>query len=290
MLLIGHWDAPAVSRLRASLSSDTIAIDIPAAQALIQSGACHPDRVVVWQSIPHEYPAGDVQELIGTLPLAHWMAICGPWCESIGRTEGLWPAGWCVPLRTALTRLNSRRLLPNGTYFERNGASHRCCGGDFLGEKPAASALPLTKVSAIGLAPAAGDHDQAPVPATVSRDEAFALLTEWSRTDLQEHRRRVLIQGDDAAWSDCVTDIIRAAGFLGPDDENPDLVLLLGTQVDETLRRRVLISRKRFPLAQLLIVSDLARTCDEPALRAAGADAILSALYFAEEFQDALSC
>lgn len=247
-LLIGHWDAPAVSRLRDSLSPGTIATDIPAAQALIQSGACHPDRVVVWQSIPHEYPAGDVQELIGTLPLAHWMVICGPWCESIGRTEGLWPAGWCVPLRTARTRLNSRRLLPAGK-----------------------------------------DHDQAPVPATVSRDEAFSQLIEWSRISHPTRGRRVWIQGDDAVWSGCVTDIVRAAGFQGPDNEHPDLVLLLGTQADESLRRRILVLRERFPQARLLVVSDLARTCDEPALRAAGADAVLSALYFAEEFRDALS-
>lgn len=248
-LLIGHWDAPALTSLRMRLSPGTIATDIPAAQALIQSGACQPDRVFVWQSIPHEYPAGDVQELIGTLPLAHWMVVVGPWCESIGRTEGLWPAGWCVPLRTALTRLNSRRLLA-----------------------------------------AAMDLDQAPVPATVSRDETFALLVEWSRMDHPDRGRRVWIQGDDAIWSGCVTDLVRAAGFQGPDDENPDLVLLLSTQADESLRNRVQASRRRFPQAQLLVVSDLARTCDEPALRAAGADAILSSLYFAEEFQDALTC
>lgn len=248
-LLIGHWDAPAVSRLRAGLAPASIAIDIPAAQALIQSGACDPDRIVVWQSIPHEYPAGDVQELIGALPLAHWMVIFGPWCESIGRTEGLWPAGWCVPLRTALTRLNSRRLLS-----------------------------------------ATGDHDQAPVPATVSRDEAFALLVEWSRMNQLDRGRRVWIQGDEVVWSGCVMDIVRAAGFQGPDDTSPDLVLLLSTQADESLLNRVQASRRRFPQARLLVVSDLARTCDEPALRAAGADAILSPLYFAEELQDALAC
>jgi len=58
-----------------------------------------PDLVVVYQGVPDEFPQMQIDELIGLLPLAHFIITFGPWCESIGRTEQQWPVAWCIPIR-----------------------------------------------------------------------------------------------------------------------------------------------------------------------------------------------
>ena len=107
-LLIGETDlprfAPILARLQGVPSirhARTLIETIEIAAALDWS----PDIVLVSQSLPDEFNAHEVERLIGLLPLARWIVCFGEWCESIGRTEQLWPIGWCVPLRDALARL-----------------------------------------------------------------------------------------------------------------------------------------------------------------------------------------
>lgn len=111
-LFIGHWSSPRLDQLRETIGPGRSVTGIADAIADIRAGQCDPELVVVWQSIPNEYPAADVEELIGLLPLAHWVVIFSPWCESQGRTEAIWPTGWCVSLCAASARLQweTRRL------------------------------------------------------------------------------------------------------------------------------------------------------------------------------------
>ncbi len=116
-LLIGEADlprfAPILDRLQGASSirhARTLTEAIEVAAALDWS----PDIVIVSQSRPDEFEACDVERLIGRLPLARWIVCFGEWCESIGRTEQLWPIGWCVPLRDALARLEVELVADRG--------------------------------------------------------------------------------------------------------------------------------------------------------------------------------
>lgn len=100
-LLIGdiaspHF-APAHELLKQAIQhqADTLI----AAISWLESSHQNPDAVLVYQSVPDEYPPKDVDRLIGLIPLARWVVCLGPWCESIGRTEQVWPVAWCVPLK-----------------------------------------------------------------------------------------------------------------------------------------------------------------------------------------------
>lgn len=72
----------------------------------IESSHQNPGAVLVYQSVPDEYPPQEVDRLIGLLPLARWVVCFGPWCESIGRTEQVWPVAWCVPLKDVMPQIS----------------------------------------------------------------------------------------------------------------------------------------------------------------------------------------
>ena len=111
-LLIGATElprfAPILDRLQGVPSIKHATTLSEAAE--ISAADWSPDIVLVSQSLPDEFNAHDVERLIGRLPLARWIVCFGEWCESIGRTEQLWPIGWCVPLRDALARLEVELL------------------------------------------------------------------------------------------------------------------------------------------------------------------------------------
>ena len=79
--------------------------DLEAAVELLTGSAWFPDLVVVYQGIPDQFAASDVEAFVGQIPLARCVVVFGPWCESIGRTEQVWPIGRCVPLQHTETRL-----------------------------------------------------------------------------------------------------------------------------------------------------------------------------------------
>ncbi len=95
--LLARWSVPEADRRDAS--------DLVAAVELLADGDWFPDLVVVYQGVPDQFAASDVETLVGRIPLTRCVVIYGPWCESIGRTEQVWPIGWCVPLQHAPIRL-----------------------------------------------------------------------------------------------------------------------------------------------------------------------------------------
>jgi len=117
ILLIGDVAGPAFAPIQQQLVSGNArhAAALSAALDLVDVESFSPDFVVVWQGVPDEYPRSQAEQLIGRIPLARWVVVFGPWCESIGRTEQLWPVAWSVPLRHAATRIQSElRQLKTG--------------------------------------------------------------------------------------------------------------------------------------------------------------------------------
>lgn len=112
VLLIGDVGSPSFEPVRhqTPTANGRCVANLQAAQELLDSEGWSPDLVVVWQAVPDEYPQSRVAQFIGQLPLARWVVVFGPWCESIGRTEQLWPVAWTVPLRHAATRIHTELL------------------------------------------------------------------------------------------------------------------------------------------------------------------------------------
>ena len=106
ILLIGECQSPQFRRARLdSQPSDILNAaqthrvqSLPDAISLVGTGEFVPDLVVSYQSIPDEYSATEIDQLIGMLPLSRFVVAFSPWCESIGRTEQRWPSAWSVPL------------------------------------------------------------------------------------------------------------------------------------------------------------------------------------------------
>lgn len=86
-------------RIQQQLATLTDALD------WVIAGQPIPDGLLVYQSFPDEFSSDQIEQLIGSLPLARWIVCFGPWCESIGRTEQVWPVAWCVPLKDVEPRI-----------------------------------------------------------------------------------------------------------------------------------------------------------------------------------------
>ncbi len=106
-LLIGDWSIPRAAPFLADLGAQRFRIfeTINSAFIAVETESLFVEFVLVLQTFPDEYPAPQIEQLIGAIPLAHWMVLVGEWCDSLGRTEQHWPIGWCVPLRDAQARL-----------------------------------------------------------------------------------------------------------------------------------------------------------------------------------------
>ncbi len=106
-LLIGDANSPHFERVRGCLLGRIQQQLATLAGALewLESGQQVPDGVLVYQSFPDEFAPDHVEQMIGLLPLARWIVCFGPWCESVGRTEQVWPVAWCVPLRDVEPRV-----------------------------------------------------------------------------------------------------------------------------------------------------------------------------------------
>lgn len=64
-----------------------------------------PDLVVVLERWPDEFTRQEVEGMLGRWPLARFVCIFGPWCDSAGRTRERWPAAVRVPAAEARERL-----------------------------------------------------------------------------------------------------------------------------------------------------------------------------------------
>jgi len=75
----------------------------------------YPDLVLLAESWPGEYPAGEVDALYEQLPLARLVVVLGPWLESVGRTGAIWPPALRVRQRELAFRLHHEfRVLRQG--------------------------------------------------------------------------------------------------------------------------------------------------------------------------------
>lgn len=71
--------------LRAS-AEVTSAKDLAEAVSLTTRGEFAPDLIVLAQGFPRQFRAGLVEQLRGSLPTAHFVALLGSWCEGEERT------------------------------------------------------------------------------------------------------------------------------------------------------------------------------------------------------------
>jgi len=225
----------------------------------LDSSAAEPDLVVAVQSVPHEFPASQVERLIGRLPLTRQVVAFGPWCESLCRTEQIWPVAWCVPIRHAPMRIAREiRDLRAG---------------------------------------------RAPLPATASRDEAFARDAAagcWSRL-ASMLPAMVLLDVEDRWLGDYLAELLTAWGIsnvrrIGPDDvpaaarsamSGRVLHVIAASTATPSLVQRVRTARQACPLDSIAVAVDLATPDDQRALGQAGATVVLSQFRLAEELSGA---
>ncbi|MHC4876940.1 MAG: hypothetical protein ACYTGL_10605 [Planctomycetota bacterium] len=85
--------------------SQRTARNLAEASEILGDATWYPELVLVYQGIPDQFAAAEIECFVGLLPMTRCVVVFGPWCESIGRTEQLWPIGWCVPLQHAETRI-----------------------------------------------------------------------------------------------------------------------------------------------------------------------------------------
>ncbi len=104
VLTVGVADDQAAEWLPSDISRRTVD-DLNSATELLTDDGWFPGLVVVFQGVPDQFAAADVEAFVGQIPLTRCVVVFGPWCESIGRTEHVWPIGWCVPLQHATVRL-----------------------------------------------------------------------------------------------------------------------------------------------------------------------------------------
>lgn len=113
VLLIGECQSPQFQKVLSNGQTSDIlhstqnhrANSLSEAISLIGNGELVPNLVVAYQSIPDEYSAAEIDQLIGMLPLSQFVVAFSPWCESIGRTEQRWPFAWSVPVAHAGARI-----------------------------------------------------------------------------------------------------------------------------------------------------------------------------------------
>jgi hypothetical protein len=80
-------------------------IETVSSVARINSAACNPDLVVVFQSWSDEFSKTDVYDLMAQLPLARCVCCYGVWCESDGHNCDTWPLATRTPACTAVKRI-----------------------------------------------------------------------------------------------------------------------------------------------------------------------------------------
>lgn len=240
-LVIGDTASPHFLEIAEALNQDACikVRRISEAESLLVSAECVPDAVLVYQGIPHEYPRIDAERLIGLLPLARWIVCFSAWCESQGRSEQLWPHGWCVPAKDVLPRIARLRR---------------------------AHAL-----------------DEPILPATASRDEAFARLAADFATARAQQPLRFAVRGVDRAFIELARDMLREFGHI-PTKSVPDaelLVLVVGVPEPSSFEEVQSLVSQHADL-RVMVVTDLATPSDIERFRAAGAFDVVSTLRFSE--------
>jgi hypothetical protein len=97
-------------RQRVAVDNLRAAVDRVSFRQTIDRG-WFPDLLIVLQSWPDQYLAGEVEELISLCPLARILCCFGPWCDSDGRTRSIWPTGVRVPAAAFASRFEHELAL-----------------------------------------------------------------------------------------------------------------------------------------------------------------------------------
>lgn len=139
-----------------------------------------------------------------------------------------------------------------------------------------------------------------PVPATASRDEAFASLAATCLKDSDgiANDITVRIESDDVALRKCFEGIVTSLGFRMTEAADPDVIIITAAFVDRETVQRVndlqnqsvrtqSSSTNRSPL-KIIVASDMTTPAQQLALREAGATVVISQLRFTEDLVDHL--
>lgn len=132
---------------------------------------------------------------------------------------------------------------------------------------------------------------QQPLPATASRDEAFASLDASSLAAAEQIGRGLsaTVWSADVPLKECFESVARCIGLTLSDSETADVQILAAAFIDDATCDRVQRLRARCPAATILVASDMATSGESSNLRNAGATAVISQLRFAADLVDHLS-
>ena len=262
VLLIGECQSP---QFRNALSDGQTGDILKAAQlhreksladaiCLVGTGELVPDLVVAYQSIPDEYSAADIDQLIGMLPLSRFVVAFNSWCESIGRTEQRWPSAWSVPLGHAAARIRFelQQLMtdapPLPATTSRDEAFRTLAAGSLEGTDEIGQGMSAKVISADVALKECFEQILTSVGFDLGEDELPELYVVAAAFIDDGQLRRVKEVYDEDAW---------ARGF--------------ATNSSEPV---------------LLVASDMATPGDRNRLLAAGAAGVISQLRFAEDLVD----
>ena len=133
---------------------------------------------------------------------------------------------------------------------------------------------------------------ESPLPATTSRDEAFALLAAGSLKDSEPIGRglSVSVWSADRPLKECFECIARSVGFTvsgnSSDTKTADLHVVATAFVCHETLHRVERLRTGNSEATIIVASDMVTPSESLALREAGAAEVISQLRFAEDLID----
>ena len=134
--------------------------------------------------------------------------------------------------------------------------------------------------------------DQPPLPATTSRDEAFATLAAGRLKDAEAGGRdkSATVHSADVSLRECFESFARSLGFTISNDDSTreaeHLHILVAAFVDDETFSRVMELRADCAKATIIVASDMATPGETIALRQAGANAVISQLRFVEDLID----
>lgn len=134
--------------------------------------------------------------------------------------------------------------------------------------------------------------DQPPLPATTSRDEAFARLAAGRLDDARPGGREksATVHSADVSLRECFESIARTLGFIISSDDSTrkaeHLHIVVAAFVDDETFIRVKELRADCAEETIIVASDMATPGETIDLHLAGASAVISQLRFAEEFVD----
>ena len=166
------------------------------------------DMIIVLQHWPDEFPSEQAIRLIDRYPLSRLIVCCGPWCDSDGRTRGVWPQAVRVRADRAPQRLRHECDVMQGeklplpktasrdeTYsfdsLDSPAVCGRCIRAGVITADPAIHDWVTSALSAMGHVPVSGNDGELLI---VDVDPIDA-ETESRIRMLSEHRPVIALAG-----------------------------------------------------------------------------------------------